>query len=206
MPEPAITVRRVAVIGAGTAGRAFALRCAGAGFEVVLEDVMPARLRRAQDEYAESAGLVGEHAGSLGVNCKGSLRYALTVEDAVHDADLAIDFVPDELESKLEIFSLLDRMAPPRTILCTPTRALSMTDLASCTYRPARCVGLRGASVDLLGGDVEIVRSRFLEPSVEQAVGAFLAALGFAVRAIADTDEPMLVKNVAVVVEPELQQ
>jgi 3-hydroxybutyryl-CoA dehydrogenase len=34
-------VRTVAVIGAGAAGRAFALRCAGAGFAVVLEDVMP---------------------------------------------------------------------------------------------------------------------------------------------------------------------
>jgi 3-hydroxybutyryl-CoA dehydrogenase len=53
---------------------------------------------------------------------EGSLRVATTVEDAVRDADLAIDFVPDELESKLEIFSLLDRMAPPRTILCTPNQ------------------------------------------------------------------------------------
>jgi hypothetical protein len=124
----------VAVIGAGAAGRAFALRCAGAGFAVVLEDVMPSNLRRAQDEYGELAG----------VEASGSLRVALTVEDAVRDADLAIDFVPDELESKLEIFSLLDRMAPPRTILCTPTNALSITDLASCTYRSGLCVALRG--------------------------------------------------------------
>ncbi len=58
------------------------------------------------------------------------------MEDAVREADLAIDFVPDELESKLEIFSMIDRMAPPQTILLTPTEALSITDLASCTYRP----------------------------------------------------------------------
>ena len=94
---------------------------------------MPSNLRRAQDEYAEFV-----------VGAKGSLRYALTVEDAVREADLAIDFVPDELESKLEIFSLIDRMAPPRTVLCTPTLALSVTDLASCTYRAERCVlGMR---------------------------------------------------------------
>ena len=61
---------------------------------------MPANLRRAQDAYAELSGGAG------------TIRYALTVEEAVWDADLAIDFVPDELESKLEIFSLLDRMAP----------------------------------------------------------------------------------------------
>jgi 3-hydroxybutyryl-CoA dehydrogenase len=144
-------IQTVAVIGAGTAGRAFALRCAAAGFDVVLEDVMPEKLRRAQDDYAALAITAG------------SLRYALTVEDAVHCADIAIDFVPDELESKLEIFSLLDRMAPPRTILCTPTRTLSITDLASCTYRPTLCIGLQADMTHVVKGrftSAEAVDSR----------------------------------------------
>ena len=50
--------------------------------------------------------------------------------------------MPDELESKLEIFCLLDRMAPPRTVLVTPTTRLSIADLASCTYRADKCVAL----------------------------------------------------------------
>jgi len=174
----------VAVIGAGAAGRAFALRCAGAGFAVVLEDVMPSNLRRAQDEYGELAG----------VEAAGSLRVALTVEDAVRDADLAIDFVPDELESKLEIFSLLDRMAPPRTILCTPTNALSITDLASCTYRSGLCVALRG---ELFAGLVEVVRSRFAEAPTLESVTAMLARMGMASSLVEDREEPMLVKNLA---------
>lgn len=135
---------------------------------------MPAKLRRAQDEYAELGGGVG------------TLRYASTVEDAVHDANLAIDFVPDELESKLEIFSMLDRMAPPRTILCTPTEALSITDLASCTYRAERCIGLRGTD--------KLVRSRFLMPEVEAAVMEAWARLGVGMTVVPDA-EPELVKN-----------
>ena len=182
--QSAFRIGSVAVIGAGPAGRAFAFRCTAAGFVVVLEDVMPSNLRRAQDEYAEFVAAVG---------AKGSLRYAMTVEDAVREADLAIDFVPDELESKLEIFSLLDRMAPPRTILCTPTGALSITDLASCTYRAERCVGLRG---DFQNGAAEVVRSRFLDESVEVAVGEFFGALGVAVIVVGDELEPMLVKNI----------
>ena len=173
---------KVAVIGAGRLGRAFALRCAAAGFDVVLEDVMPANLRRAQDEYAELGGA-------------GSLRVALTVEDAVHDADVAVDFVPDELESKLEIFSLLDRMAPPRTILCTPTDALSMTDLASCTYRAPLCVGVRGG---LAGNAAELVRSRFVVEDSLRVVRGMLARVGIATSAVEDREEPMLVKNQAV--------
>jgi len=153
--------------------------------QVALEDVMPEKLRRAQDEYAEFA------AGGGG----GSLRYASTVEDAVHDADLVIDFVPDELESKLEIFSLLDRMAPPRTILCTPTLALSVTDLASCTYRPTLCVGLRAAGSDVLNAGVGVIRSRFVSDGALDAVGSMLARMGVDSLVVEDREEPMLVKN-----------
>ena len=173
---------RVAVIGAGRLGRAFALSCAAAGHDVVLEDVMPANLRRAQDEYAELAGGAG------------SLRVASTVEEAVREADVAVDFVPDELESKLEIFSLMDRMAPPRTILCTPTDALSMTDLASCTYRASQCVGVRGG---LAGDAVELVRSRFVSEETLAEVGDMFARAGIATRVVDDREEPMLVKNLA---------
>ncbi len=173
-------VNTVAVIGAGTAGRAFALRCALAGFKVVLEDVMPSKLRRAQDEYAEFSAV---HADRL--------RYASTVEDAVADADLAIDFVPDELESKLEIFSMLDRMAPPRTIFCTPTEALSISDLASCTYRPDRCVAVRWDR----DTEVSIVRSRFVTPLTQSLTVSMFELLGYETSLVQDMLEPMLTKT-----------
>ena len=173
-------IQKVAVIGAGQAGRRFALRCALAGFDVVLEDVMPANLRRAEAEFADLSG-------------QGKLAFALTVEDAVRDADIAIDFVPDELESKLEIFCLIDRMAPPRTILCTPTETLSITDLASCTYRSELCFALRG---DLAaGGKIHVLHPDHIHSSLLAQVKEFLSALALEVDAITDPDLPMLMKN-----------
>lgn len=71
-----------------------------------------------------------------------SVAFVSTLEDAVREADLAIDCVPDELESKLEILWLLDRMAPPKTVIATPTTNLSIDDLAACTYRPEKCVAV----------------------------------------------------------------
>lgn len=172
----------LAIIGAGTAGRRFALACAAAGVDVVLEDVMPSNLRRAQDEYQE-------------LSASGRLAVALTVEEAVERADIAIDFVPDELESKLEIFSLMDRMAPPRTIFCTPSDALSITDLASCVYRPDRCFALRG---DLTGAGA--IRVLYPEARSEEALARVMrlfAALGREVSPETDPDVPMLMKNLA---------
>lgn len=135
MPEGS-AIRIVAVIGAGHAGRSFAMACAAAGLYVALEDVMPAKLRRAEVEYADLSLRGGF----------GELQLASTVEEAVREADIVIDFVPDELESKLEIFSMIDRMAPPKSIICTPSESQSITDLASCVYRPDRCVALRESS------------------------------------------------------------
>ena len=171
------------MIGAGQAGRRFALRCALGGFDVVLEDVMPANLRRAEAEFSDLAGLTGP----------GSMSFALTVEDAVRDADIAFDFVPDELESKLEIFCLIDRMAPPRTILCTPSEALSITDLASCTYRSDRCVAVRG---DLgSGGRVRLLHPEGAVLTIFSQVSEFFKALRFGVLLESDPDMPMLSKN-----------
>jgi 3-hydroxybutyryl-CoA dehydrogenase len=162
-------LRRIAVIGAGAAGRDVALRAVRAGFDVVLEDVMPSRLRGMAQATASE-----EFAGSLTV--------ANTVEDAVRDADLAIDFVPDELESKLEIFSMLDRMAPPRTILCTPTDALSIADLASCTYRPQLCFALRGLDAN----SAELISIAGSSQQALHNVQHWLRALGFAVETRSD--------------------
>ena len=81
-----------------------------------------------------------------------NVTFVSTIEDAVREADLAIDCVPDELESKLEILCLLDRMAPPRTVLATPTTRLSIADLASCTYRAGQCVGMAVEASSLAAG------------------------------------------------------
>lgn len=175
-------LRRIAIIGAGRAGLEFTLHCLAHGFDVTLEDVMPSRLRRAQDAYAAlPAG-------------PGALRLASTVEDAVRRADIAIDFVPDELESKLEIFSMLDRMAPPSTLLCTPTEALSIADLASCTYRPQLCFALR-LSAPHEPPSAALVRTRQSSPEAIQAIEHWLRALDFAVSTVEDPLEPQLVRR-----------
>lgn len=178
----------MAIIGAGVAGRSFALACAGAGFHVVLEDVMPAKLRRAEADFADLRLRAAD----------GALELVSTVEDAVRSADIAVDFVPDELESKLEIFSMIDRMAPPATILCTPTETLSITDLASCVYRPERCVAVRGGLVK--GVIAAPVKMRLLHPAtaateILAAVRAFLWALGIETESEIDTEMPVLMKN-----------
>lgn len=176
-------VHIVAVIGAGQAGRSFAMACAAAGYYVVLEDVMPANLRKAEEEYADRSICGGF----------GELQLASTVEQAVREADIVVDFVPDELESKLEIFSMIDRMAPPKTIICTPSEVQSITDLASCIYRPDRVVAVRGKLQK--GEKVSVLYPPAGEQPMIDAVTTFLQRLGIFFLIEADPEVPVLVKN-----------
>ena len=163
---------RLAIIGAGPLGRRLALHAARAGFQVVLEDVMPASLRHAEESLREA----------LGPASMPLVSFARTVEEAVREADLVIDCVPDELESKLEIFSLLDRMAPPRTMFATPTTNLSIADLASCTYRPDRCAGMAvdaGRLADEAAGDIPIRVTSRTSAETRELVCSFWLALGY---------------------------
>jgi 3-hydroxybutyryl-CoA dehydrogenase len=186
-------IQTIAVIGAGPLGRRLAAICCQVGYRTILEDVLPSNLRKAKEQVEE----VFATRPGIGTS-PGRVEFANSVEDAVRDADLIIDCVPDELESKLEIFSLLDRMAPPRSILATPTRALSIADLASCTYRAERCVALE-LPPELLGsGDLPrpwaltVVHTSRTLPEVMRAVIGFGESLGLEIAVRADTLESTL--------------
>ena len=178
-------IRRVTVIGAGAGGPVsgafLASLCVEAGFETILEDVLPGNLRRAAAQIGSQVSSQTGSPTSSGLN----LRYAASIEDAVRDADLVIDTVPDELESKLEILSLLDRMAPPHTLFATPTETLSIADLASCTYRPGHCFGLRFGSLAPLRVELRYPLAVSLQ-TLARAEG-FFRALKAGVRSAHDT-------------------
>ena len=181
MPSAVITV---AIIGAGPLGRRLALQAARAGFRVILEDVMPSSLRHAEESLR----------AELGPEAMPMVSFARSVEEAVREADLAIDCVPDELESKLEIFSLLDRMAPPRTVFATPTTNLSIADLASCTYRPGQCVGLAMNATQLSepSAAIPIRITTRTTPQARNLVCDFWQRLGYSPVVELDSAEAML--------------
>jgi 3-hydroxybutyryl-CoA dehydrogenase len=87
-------------------------------------------------------------------------------------------------------------MAPPKTILLTPSDALSITDLASCTYRGDRCFAVQGGLV--AGGSdapVRVVHPAGADAGALQTVTEFLRALGGAVTVEEDSVAPVLVKS-----------
>jgi 3-hydroxybutyryl-CoA dehydrogenase len=141
-------IKTIAVIGASELGREFASAALLAGYRVILEDVSENRLARAVDWIARA-------------NPYARLRLVLasTVEGAVREADLIIEAVAEEMEMKIEMFSIFDKFAKPNAIFASSSSSLSIAELAAVTFCPERCVGLRLVSSSPQMDAVELART-----------------------------------------------
>jgi 3-hydroxybutyryl-CoA dehydrogenase len=138
-------IKTISVIGAGTMGRGIAYAAAFGGFRTILEDVSQpvldaglAYIRTALDEGVERGKVTADQRK----RALAGLESAHSVEEACREADLVIEAVPEEMEVKLEIFTLLDKFAKPGSIFASNTSSLSITEMATITFRPDKCVGL----------------------------------------------------------------
>ncbi|HEX2329142.1 MAG TPA: 3-hydroxyacyl-CoA dehydrogenase NAD-binding domain-containing protein [Candidatus Angelobacter sp.] len=138
-------IRTIAVIGAGIMGRGIAHVAALGGYRTILEDILPASLRKAESEIRgnlDKAIELGKVSKADADAAFSRLEYASSVEEAAREADLVIEAVPEEMESKIEIFTLLDKICRPATILASNTSSLSVTEIASVTYRARKILGM----------------------------------------------------------------
>src|SRR5205814_7397747 len=138
-------IKTIAVIGAGIMGRGIAHAAALGGYRTILEDILPAALRKAESEIRanlDKAVELGKVAPKDADATFGRLEYAGSVDEAARQADLVVEAVPEELESKIEIFTLLDKICRPGTILASNTSSLSITEIARVTFRASKCVGM----------------------------------------------------------------
>jgi len=140
-----MTIQRVAVIGAGTMGAGIAQVCAQAGWKTKLYDAFPEGLERGMDRI-EAFWEKGIARGKTTTEQRDEWSAMLTpvsdLAEAVSEADLVIEAVPEIPELKHSIFAQLDELAPPHAVLGTNTSSLSIADIAAVTKRPEQVIGM----------------------------------------------------------------
>jgi 3-hydroxybutyryl-CoA dehydrogenase len=138
-------IKTIGVIGAGTMGRGIAYAAVLGGYRTVLEDVSPEMREQGAafiSETLEDGVSGGEVTPEQKEKALANLSTARSVEDVCREADLLIEAVPEEMEVKLEIFTIFDKFAKPGAILASNTSTLSITEMASITFRAEDCIGM----------------------------------------------------------------
>src|SRR5258708_5837834 len=156
-------IQTIAVIGAGDLGREIALASLLAGYRTILEDVSDSRLRQAVDWI-----------GNLSAEPRSRLRTASKIEEAVGEADLIIEAVAEEMEMKIEMFTIFDKFAKPDAIFASSSPSISVAELAAVTFCPERCIGLRFVSS---AGHADVLELGDAPGTGEETVGR-CAAIG----------------------------
>ncbi len=186
---------RVGVVGCGLMGSGIAQVCASAGYptQVVELEAAPlergrALIRKSLDRLRAKNQLTPEQAESA----LGRLQFCLRLED-LDGCPLIIEAIVENPTQKRALFTRLDQLAPPNTILASNTSSISITELATATRRPERFLGMHFFNPVPVMKLVEVVRTLATDEAVFQQALTFAASLGK--TAVRTSDRPGFIVN-----------
>jgi 3-hydroxyacyl-CoA dehydrogenase len=177
-----MTIANVTVLGTGVLGSQIAFQTAYCGFPVTAYDINDAALEAARGRFTQLAvrfekSIAGAAGGPAGAALE-RISYTADLAEAVRDADLVIEAVPEQLELKRELYRRLSEVAPPSTILATNSSTLLPSDIAESTGRPERFLALHFANQIWVRNTAEIMGHPGTDPAVFAQVVAFARDIG----------------------------
>jgi 3-hydroxybutyryl-CoA dehydrogenase len=174
-------INKITVIGAGTMGHGIAGQAALSGFHVVLNDVDDSRthagLAAIRKVWAQGVAK-GKVAPEAVAAAEARLFATADLEQAVGDADLVIEAVPEIMELKRAIFGRAHRAAPAGALLASNTSSLSLTEIAGATGRPAQVIGMHFFNPVAVMPLLELVRGEQTSETTVESARAVGARLG----------------------------
>jgi 3-hydroxybutyryl-CoA dehydrogenase len=173
-------INTVGVVGLGTMGAGIVEVFARQGLDVIAVEVGDAELERGRATLAGStdrAVAKGKLTAGDRDALLGRVSFAVGL-GALHEADLVVEAVPEQLALKQRIFGELDRICKPSAILATNTSSLSVTEISVATSRPNQVIGIHFFNPAPVMRLVEVVRTVVTAPDVVADVEALCARLG----------------------------
>lgn len=174
-----MNIKKVVVIGTGTMGSGIIQVAAQSGYQVTMQDVSDNFLSAARQRIEKNLARMAEK-NKISVEEKESTLArisATTSLDAVADADLIIEAVPEKLDLKVGIFEQLDKLAPSHAILASNTSSLPITAIAAATKRPQQVVGMHFMNPVPVMKGVELIRGRVTSQETIEAATEFVKSI-----------------------------
>ncbi len=174
---------KVAVVGAGLIGRAWALSFARAGYDVALTDAAPGQIETAFafiDRALEELASFNLLNGATPVAVRLRLRAMPDLAAALAGADHVQENTPEDIDTKRKVFAELDRLAPADAVIASSTSALLPSAFTEGLKGRARCLVAHPINPPYLVPAVEIVPAPWTDPAVVERTRGLMAEAGHA--------------------------
>jgi enoyl-CoA hydratase/3-hydroxyacyl-CoA dehydrogenase len=155
-----MTVKNITVLGSGVMGHGIAQVSATAGYNVVLRDIKQEFLDKAMEKIKWSLDkLVSKEKISKeeGDSIFSRITPIVDLNEAVKNAELVIEVVPEIMDLKKLVYAELDKVAGPEVIFASNTSTLPITEIANTTSRPEKFIGIHFFNPPQLMKLVEII-------------------------------------------------
>lgn len=175
-----LDVKTVSVIGSGTMGSGIAQVFAQSGFQVNLIDLKQEFLDRAEAGIKKSLGRLvkkGILAEDEVTSVSKRLQFSTELRSAA-GSELVVEAVNENLDLKTKIFSQLDEVCPPETVLASNTSSISITRIAAATTRPERVIGMHFMNPVPVMKLVEIIRGLSTSDETAEMIQGLTEKLG----------------------------
>ncbi|MCV0394012.1 MAG: L-carnitine dehydrogenase [Rhizobiaceae bacterium] len=132
-------ISKAACIGGGVIGAGWVARLALNGIDVAIHDLDP-QAERKVGEVLDGARRAYQRIAPKGLRSEGAITYAASIAEAVSDADLIQESVPERLDVKHKVLADIDAHARPEALIGSSTSGIKPTDMATALSRPERLV------------------------------------------------------------------
>lgn len=173
--------KHITVAGSGVLGSQIAYQTAFKGFQVSVYDINDQALERAKERIAE---LMPHYRQDLGATREetdqalGRISFYSDLAQAVAEADLVIEAVPEVVSIKTEFYTKLGQVAPAKTVFATNSSTLLPSQFADATGRPERFLALHFANEIWKNNTAEVMKHPGTDMQVFQDVVDFAKAIG----------------------------
>lgn len=167
-----MSIKNITVLGSGVMGHGIAQVSAMSGYNVVLRDIEQQFLDKAMEKIKWSLEkLVSKQKITLAESDAIFARITTKVDlkEAVKDADMVIEAVPEIMDLKMKVYSELDKVADSNVIFASNTSTLPITEIANTTSRPDKFVGIHFFNPPQLMKLVEVIPGQKTDPQIVQA-------------------------------------
>jgi len=199
--EPAMNIddiKTVAMIGAGDMGHGIAEVALLAGYNVNLYDIKEEYVELGKSRILSSLDLLvgkGKVPAELNTAIREKLLKTTTdLAEAVGNADLVIEAIPEFMDLKKKVFADIDKAAPPHALLASNTSTMSISEIAEATNRPEKVLGLHYFNPAILMRLVEVIKADKTSDETMQ-IGMAFAAKQKKVGVYVKKDRPGFIAN-----------